>query len=170
MKLLIVSDSHGDGDILQELKARHSQNVDYMIHCGDSELSSDQAEMAGYVAVRGNCDTDARYKNEELIDTDNGNVWITHGHLYGVKSSLLGLSLRAKEVAARIVCFGHSHQLGAEMVDQILYLNPNSISLPRQPKEKTYMLVDWTAQKVVVSIWTRDGIELQEWQQSFSFA
>ena len=38
MKYLIVSDNHGDRQILVDLLAEFSGKVDTFIHCGDSEL------------------------------------------------------------------------------------------------------------------------------------
>jgi len=61
MKLLVVSDSHGDTEILKDLKARYEQEMDAMFHCGDSELPADSEVMKGYIVVRGNCDMDDRY-------------------------------------------------------------------------------------------------------------
>ena len=63
-------------------------------------------------------------------------LFITHGHRHSVKSNLMVLSYRAKEVGADIACFGHSHQLGAEMVNGTLFINPGSIRLPTWKKRK----------------------------------
>ena len=41
MLYLIVSDSHGDRDILCKLVKNYTGKVDAMFHCGDSELKSD---------------------------------------------------------------------------------------------------------------------------------
>lgn len=38
MKALFVSDNHGDRAILQKIAARFSNEVDIMLHCGDSNL------------------------------------------------------------------------------------------------------------------------------------
>ena len=53
-KVLIVSDSHGSLELLQELKRRHREDVDVMIHCGDSELSEQDDAIAGFITVSGN--------------------------------------------------------------------------------------------------------------------
>ena len=41
----------------------------------------------------------------------------------------MNLKYKAEEVNADIVCFGHSHVLGAEVIDGRLFLNPGSIRL-----------------------------------------
>lgn len=40
MKYLIVSDNHGDRNILVEIVNRYVDRVDHMFHCGDSELKA----------------------------------------------------------------------------------------------------------------------------------
>lgn len=52
---------------------------------------------------------------------------------------MLSLTYRAKELNAQIVCFGHSHILGAEMMDHILFINPGSLLKPRGHKEKALL-------------------------------
>ena len=76
--------------------------------------------------VRGNCDIDKAFPDEVDFDLDGVTVFVTHGHLFNVKTSILSLSYRAKEVGAQIACFGHSHILGAEMIDDVLFLNPGA--------------------------------------------
>ncbi len=50
-KILIISDSHGWTEELEIVKQRHKDEVDYMIHCGDSELSNAHREISGFVTV-----------------------------------------------------------------------------------------------------------------------
>lgn len=142
MKLLVVSDSHGEKNMLAELKTMYDDKVDVMIHCGDSELSSDDPALEGFISVRGNCDIDSRLPEEQIINMDGTVIFVAHGHLHRIKWSLLPISYRAKEIGANFVFFGHSHLLGAELLDNILYLNPGSISLPRGGNEKTYAIVE----------------------------
>ncbi len=40
---------------------------------------------------------------------------MTHGHLYDVSMSLTRLDLKAREIGASVVLFGHTHRLAAEM-------------------------------------------------------
>lgn len=167
-KILIVSDSHGITKELEELKARHRNEVELMIHCGDSELTADERYMEGFAAVRGNCDFDARYPLESIEDLDGLKIYVTHGHKYSVKTSLMRLHYRAREVNANIVCFGHSHILGAEMIAGILFINPGSILLPRDRPEKTYVILDVSKGKANLSVFERNGKEIPELSREFS--
>ncbi|MEH7343702.1 metallophosphoesterase [Bacillus sp. JJ1532] len=166
MRILIVSDSHGLTDELAEIK-ENSMEIDKLIHCGDSELKSDHPCLESFTVVRGNCDVDNSFPEELVEDLGGHKVFITHGHRYAVKSTLLNLSLRAKEVGAKIVCFGHSHNLGAEMIDDILYINPGSIRQPRGRKEKTYVIMDIEKDEICLSVYDLKLGEINGLSQKF---
>jgi len=166
-KILVVSDSHGLTKELGALKERHRDEVDLMIHCGDSQLMADGKDMAGFVAVRGNCDFDSRYPMDRLEETAGKKIYVTHGHKYSVKTSLMNLHYRAREVQADIACFGHSHVLGAEMIDGILFLNPGSILLPRERREKTYVILDLFEGQIHLSVFELNGREIPELSRNF---
>ncbi|GKU81489.1 metallophosphoesterase family protein [Niallia sp. NCCP-28] len=153
MKVLIVSDSHGLANELKELKKRHKGEVDLFLHCGDSELAANEAAIEGYKSVRGNCDYEEKYPNELIEEALDAKIFLTHGHLYGVKSSVNNLLYRAKEVGANIVCFGHSHYLGMELIDGILFINPGSLRLPRGRIEKTYVILTIGQQKYKTEVY-----------------
>lgn len=169
-KILIVSDSHRLLEELDIIKKRHQTEVDYMIHCGDSELESDQPEIAGFITVRGNCDYENKFPEEEIAEVAGQKIFITHGHLFAVKSTLMNLYYRAKELGANIVCFGHSHLLGVEQIDDVLFINPGSIRLPRGRKERTYCVLEVKDQMAVVSVYDTQAGELAELKRSFSLA
>ena len=149
MQVLIMSDSHSDVAIIERVKGFYP-DTHIMIHCGDSELNVDHPQLAPFYKVKGNCDYNQPFPEEVTIQTGELTIYVTHGHLYNVKSTLMPLSYRAQEVGANIVCFGHSHVLGAEQVDNTLFLNPGSLKAPRGRKEKTFMLADISGRNVVV--------------------
>lgn len=167
-KMLIVSDSHGLTDELQQIKARHENETDLMIHCGDSELMADDAAIKGFTVVRGNCDYEAGYPDETTVALGGRKIFITHGHHHSVKTSLMSLHYRAKELKADIVCFGHSHILGAEEAGGTLFLNPGSIRLPRRRIEKTYMILELLDRKIILSVFDIDGKEIKDLYREFS--
>lgn len=143
MKLLIMSDTHGDEEIIERVKGYHPDAYK-VIHCGDSELPYAHPLMQGIECVKGNCDHDQNYLEEMLFQVNGDRVYVTHGHLYDVKNSPMKLIYRAKEVGAQIVCFGHSHILGAEYIDDILFINPGSLLKPRRIKEKSFVTLTTT--------------------------
>jgi len=165
-KVLIVSDSHGLTDELMELQQRHDE-VEYFVHCGDSELMKNDPAIDRYTVVRGNCDWESNFQMDELVDISGTKMLVTHGHLYNVKSSLMKLTYRAEELSANIVCFGHSHLLGVEKIGEIIYINPGSLRLPRGRAERTYVILDIKEHEVYFRVYDFDQGELEELGQTF---
>lgn len=141
MQVLVMSDTHGDSQIIEKVREFYP-NAAAIIHCGDSELPFSHAALEDMQKVRGNCDRESAFPDEAVFDVDGVTFFVTHGHLFNVKSSILSLSYRAKEVGAQIACFGHSHILGAEMIDGILFINPGSLLKPRGRKEKSFAVIE----------------------------
>lgn len=170
MKILILSDSHGLTEELLSIRNKHEHEVSQFIHCGDSELSADNENLSGFAAVRGNCDFESKFPEDLLLEAAGRKMLVTHGHKYGVKSSIMSLSYRAKELAADIVCFGHSHILGAEMIDGILFINPGSIRLPRGRKERTYVILELNDREGILHVYDVEEGIINDLSHSFSFA
>jgi putative phosphoesterase len=169
-KLLIVSDSHGSTELLEEIEKLHGEEVDLMIHCGDSELSEDDAAIRNYKSVKGNCDFLGSFPEDETHLINGVKIFATHGHHYSVKSTLGNLFYKAKELQANIVCFGHSHILGAEMVEDVLFINPGSVRLPRGRTERTYIILELTAGKALLQIHDYGKGELVDLRQEFTLS
>lgn len=167
-KVLVVSDSHGLTKELEVLRERHLNEVDLMIHCGDSELMPDDKAISGYLTVMGNCDFGGGYPLDTTSEVAGKKFFITHGHRYSVKSTLMNVKYKASEVKANIVCFGHSHILGAELIDGVLFLNPGSIRLPRERLEKTYVILDLQDNKIKISVFEINGRELTDLAREFA--
>ncbi|ATP41346.1 YfcE family phosphodiesterase [Solibacillus sp. R5-41] len=140
MKLVVMSDTHGDAEVIERVRSYHT-DAQKVIHCGDSELPFTHPNLQGVERVKGNCDADPNFLDELLFQVADERIYVTHGHLFDVKNSPMRLAYRAKEVGATIVCFGHSHVLGAELIDGTLFVNPGSLLKPRRLKEKTFMTI-----------------------------
>lgn len=156
MKLLVISDTHGDAEVIQRVRERHPDS-DAFIHCGDSELPFDHEYLADVKRVRGNCDRDNRYPEEELFVLSEKKIFVTHGHLFNVKSTTMNLYYRAKELEADVVFFGHSHVLGCELLDNVLFVNPGSLLKPRGLEDKSYVIVEFVANEWIVTGYTDNG-------------
>lgn len=167
-KVLIISDSHGLTRELQVIRERHLNEVDVMIHCGDSQLMPNDQAISGYVMVMGNCDFGGEFPLETVIEASGYKFFITHGHRYSVKTSLMSLKYKAQEMEADIVCFGHSHVLGAEVIAGTLFINPGSIRLPRERLEKTYVILDLKDDAVKMTVYDVSGKELTDLAYEFN--
>ncbi len=161
MKLLIMSDTHGDAEVIDRVR-NYVPDAAAVVHCGDSELPYNHVYLEGTERVRGNCDrTEVRFPDERLFEVADTKIFVTHGHLFKVKSTLLPLTYRAKEQEADVCCFGHSHVLGAEMIEGILFINPGSLLKPRGRKEKTFVVLHIEPEQFTVNCYT-DTNELIE--------
>ncbi|MEW9500595.1 metallophosphoesterase [Jeotgalibacillus marinus] len=166
MKVLVISDNHGDTERIVGVKKRYEGKVDAMFHCGDSELPFNSDEMDGFIKVRGNCDFDSSYPDDKVVKVLGTTVFMTHGHLYGIKSSLDRIYYKAAEVGADLIFFGHSHTLGAEVIENRLFVNPGSILLPRGRKEATYAIVERIDSNVDVCFYDDKHEEITSWNGS----
>ncbi|APH04185.1 metallophosphoesterase [Bacillus weihaiensis] len=162
MKALVVSDSHGLTKELDMIVKRHMTEVDFMLHCGDSELESTSSELSPFLGVKGNCDFGSDLPNDVISDLGELSFLMAHGHLYDVKSTLMRLNYRAAELGVNLVFFGHSHIAGAELINDILFINPGSIRLPVMRRQKTYAMISVEKREVTVTFYEVNGEVVEE--------
>lgn len=162
-KVLIVSDSHGWMKELLNLKNRYQDEVDQMIHCGDSELDYHQLPIQGFKRVGGNTDFDIEFPEELVFDVKGTTFYVAHGHMHNINFTLDPITYRASELHARIICHGHSHRAGATKIGNQLVINPGSIRYPRGRKEETYALLEWNdANEYDVRFYRLNGEEVKD--------
>lgn len=141
MKLVVMSDSHGDTDTIEAILTRET-DADAIFHCGDSELASNLELLQNLHIVQGNCDWGAAFQDSALVDVADERVLMVHGHQHSVKQSLMQLKYAAQETTASIALFGHSHLYGAELQDGVLFVNPGSTTQPRGHRDATYAVIE----------------------------
>lgn len=161
MNFFILSDIHGSAFYLkQALQAFEESEADKLIILGDVLYHGPRNPLPeGYapadvvallkpygdkiIAVRGNCDSevDQMVLNFELMGDyhllvlGKKTVFLTHGHLYHETEMP---RLNASEV---FIC-GHFHIPMAKVVDGVHYLNPGSLSLPKEQSPHTYAILN----------------------------
>lgn len=145
MKILVVSDTHGKNENLFEL-LRKEKDIDYFVHCGDTDGLEDYIEefaKCNIVMVRGNCDYCSPLPACDTFTVCGRKIFVTHGHLYSVKSGLNRLIDTARENGADIVLYGHSHIPDYSFHNGVYLVNPGSLSEPRQPgRRHTYAIIN----------------------------
>lgn len=112
MKILVVSDSHQHLEKLIDIFEK--ENPDIVISAGDNSGDvidlSNIKEKAEYYIVRGNCDYfDFKTDDIEEFNIAGKKIFLTHGHLYDVKSGYEKIKNEALKKQADIVIFGHTH-------------------------------------------------------------
>ncbi|WP_459480043.1 metallophosphoesterase [Clostridium saccharoperbutylacetonicum] len=133
MLIGVVSDTHRMLKYVN-LAKEITKNADILIHLGDNIEDVEVLERGfnGKVyAVAGNCDYSSKYPKEGVIEVYGKKIFFTHGDLYGVKRTINNIYYKGKELGADIVLFGHTHEQMIEKDEELILMNPGSISLPR---------------------------------------
>ncbi len=134
MKILIVSDTHGKTYHLDQILENVSP-IDYFIHLGDVcdvDLFTSVEIKCPKAIIAGNNDFFVPYPKEDMITIAGRKIWLTHGHRYDIYYGTHRIKAAAREKGADIVMCGHSHYPLIEIDDDIVVLNPGSVTFPRQ--------------------------------------
>ena len=154
-QFVVMSDSHGDYDIVKDIKDRYQGKVDAIFHNGDSELKSSDPVWDGIYVVRGNCDYDDGYPENNVVELNGITIAQTHGHLYQINFMWDRLDLFAQEAGADICLYGHLHRASVWRMEDIVFINPGSVFQPRgEVMEKLYTLVTVTDTTIKVDFYT----------------
>ena len=148
-KIVVFSDSHSYP--LPQSFLNVVAEADMTVFCGDGLSSlSDLMLNKNFYAVKGNCDFVA-FDEELTLEVEGVKIFITHGHKYSVKSSLLNLEYKAKEIGADLVLFGHTHEPLEIVSDGITLINSGSMS-KNVFGERTYCYIVIADKKIISKI------------------
>ena len=160
MKLVVASDIHGSALYCRKfLDCYKKENADKLILLGDilyhgprNDLPEEYApkkviEMLNDIkdeilCVRGNCDTEVDQMVLKFpILADYGflywrdkMVFVTHGHNFNLKN----LPMLKK---GDILLHGHTHIPACEKNDLCTYINPGSVSIPKENSAHSYIVI-----------------------------
>lgn len=137
MLVLVISDTHGRHEHLEEVLERVKPDVIY--HAGDAQGWEDRIQaMAGcpLYAVRGNCDYNPDLPMDRVIELGEHRVFLTHGHHYEVRYHNHRLTEVARRNGCDIAIYGHTHCPEVVTEDEVLVVNPGSLTQPRQENRR----------------------------------
>lgn len=147
MKVLVFSDSHGCTSKMVQI-IENTNKVDLIIHLGD--IVKD-AEKIGCIFdsirieyVRGNNDLYSQELNEKILEIEGKRLLITHGNLYDVKNGYERIFRKGAELQVNAILFGHTHTAYESLRDNILLINPGSISIPTAGQLPSYCILKVT--------------------------
>ena len=161
MKLMFASDIHGSAfycrRMLELYKNSGAKRLvllgDILYHGPRNDLPREYAPKEviamlnplkdELLAVRGNCDTEVDQMVLEfpimadyaLLVLEGRSFYLSHGHIYH-EGNLPPL------MPGDVFVYGHTHVLRAEKKDGLVYLNPGSVSLPKQGNPPTYGVLE----------------------------
>lgn len=139
MRVLVVSDSHGDYFNLS-LALEQQRRAECVFHLGDGERECDELYYKHpekkFFRVRGNCDFGSSLPQNTQVCLEGKHIFATHGYGENVKYGLITLSYKAKEKGADIVLYGHTHCPSLEYENGMIFMNPGSV------KDGKYGIID----------------------------
>lgn len=159
MKYMIASDIHGSAYYCEKLvEAFKREEADKLILLGDilyhgprNDLPRDYApkkviRMLNDIkdkihCVRGNCDAEVDQMVLEfpimadyaVFSEGKYVIYATHGHVYGPENL-------PKLKNGEILLCGHTHIPACEEKESFIYMNPGSVSIPKENSVNSYML------------------------------
>ena len=148
MKILICSDTHRYDKNLHAVIEEHLP-LDMLIHLGDAEgsdpmIASWLNEGCELVMVKGNNDFFSQLEPEVELELGPHRALLTHGHYYNVSLGVDYLREEAVDRGCDMAMYGHTHRPFLEYGDEVLILNPGSLSYPRQEgRRPSYMILEF---------------------------
>lgn len=160
MKYIIASDIHGSYYYASKLiEAFNKEEADKLILLGDILYHGPRNDLPKeynpklvipllnnykdkIIAVRGNCDAEVDQMvlefpimdDYKIIKINNKTFFLTHGHIYN----------KDKMPNENIDVFvnGHTHVPVCENANDVLFLNPGSVSIPKNDSHHGYIVIE----------------------------
>ena len=154
MKYLIVSDIHGSSESTEFIVNKFNElNCDKIICLGDVLYHGPRNDLPNHyepkkvisllnpyadkiICVKGNCEAEVdqmvlNFKIEDKIDLNINNIscHLEHGH-----------HLDEYRGDAKIILSGHTHIPRLETIDGKTFINPGSITIPKNNSTRNYMI------------------------------
>jgi putative phosphoesterase len=142
MKIGLIADTHS---ILPEVIFDLFKGVKHIFHAGDigsSEVIQGLEIICPVHAIYGNIDSwpvTIYYPNILVYELQNKKICVYHDI---IKPKYFSYQLFKKNIDADIVVSGHTHAAGFETFRGVLYINPGSVSKPRDRKWGTIAILD----------------------------
>ena len=154
LKLFITGDTHGH---LEKVRAiyPHLKGIDMIIHTGDIQHDAYELEDEfgiPVVSVPGNCDGSHSSSDFAIVETEYGNILVTHGHMQNVDYHYDRLLYLCEENNCIAAVFGHTHMPVYEEYGGIYLLNPGSLTRPRDGSQGSYGIITTTESTFAGSI------------------
>lgn len=130
MKIIALSDSHGDEASLHEIIKKH-RSADLIIFCGDGCSDINRMKMLfrdkPFLCVKGNCDWYCDFPLIQDIELGGKKILVTHGHMFGVKDGTSRIVDMGHQNNADILIFGHTHKQLTSVEGNMMLINPGSV-------------------------------------------
>ncbi len=143
MRVLVISDTHGHHENLEKILDRE-EPFDVILHLGDVYGGEDYIEALAdceVIFVAGNGDRSFLLPDERELVLEDKKIYMCHGHRLNVYWGTQGIVKEGIIRKVDVVMFGHTHVPMIKEKNDLLILNPGSISQPRQANNKPSYIV-----------------------------
>ncbi len=151
MRILVISDSHKRGDIVEKIIKRESE-AKHIFFLGDVVGDIEDFEYLYddrcFHIVAGNCDCGAFKKSVDIETVEGVRILFTHGHTLGVKYGIERLGNYARDNMCSIALYGHTHISRISYDNGLYIVNPGSCSCSREGYN-SYAVIDITPQGIM---------------------
>lgn len=155
MRIIAMSDSHGNFNRVRRIVEANKDTTDMFIHLGDGLDEFEDAHhlfpQLHFVGVKGNNDWGSMESKMKLITCGGTNVMLAHGDLYRVKYGLDDYERAARETKATVALYGHTHVACSDYIDGLFLINPGSV-MGGYDSPPTYLALDITPEGIVPNI------------------
>lgn len=161
MKLMIASDIHGSAYYCRQLMERYKEEkADKLLLLGDLLYHGPRNDLPKeyqpkevirmlnevkdeILCVRGNCEAEVDQMVLQfpcmadyiMLYIDGVTIFATHGHIYN-ENNLPPLK------KGDILLHGHTHVQANRAVGDVTYINPGSVSIPKEGNTHSYMIFE----------------------------
>ena len=159
MKIMFISDVHGIEDNLNFIKEKYNElKCEKLIVLGDIYYIGPRNEMKesynikkvydflnsfknNIICIKGNCDSEIDETINQFPTIDklgiisdlNNDIYLTHGHIYNEDNW---------NYENTILVYGHFHIPFIKEKNNNIFINPGSISLPKNDYKPSYLIYD----------------------------
>lgn len=154
MRIVVISDSHGSGSIVDRI-IRREKDAEAIVFLGDvvtdiEDFTYEYTDKKFYI-VSGNCDRFSQFPYSMVATIGSVKFFITHGHTLGVKGGIGALIQAARQQDCKIALYGHTHVSNIKYEDGLYIVNPGSCARSRD-EGNSYAVIDIRENGILPSI------------------
>jgi putative phosphoesterase len=142
MQLGIISDTHG---YLPPAVFKIFENVDGILHAGDigsTNIIRELEILAPVYAIWGNIDSQpvvTQFSQDLVTEIEGLTFYLIH-HI--ISEKFIRYELFRKKIKPDVIVYGHTHIPEVSRHNEILFINPGSVSKPKKLDKVTVILLD----------------------------
>ena len=140
-KVLILSDVHGNLPLAEKVINENKNDVDYILYLGDwGHKDRTILKENNVIAIQGNHPHESEEEIVKFIQIEDVKIMMTHGHYYSSLSEYVSNKKLIKgSEGSSLILHGHTHIKKHDEIDEVIILNPGSLSEPRDDSHGSYI-------------------------------